>query len=74
MYIFIIIIFSALIGYWIGKKRAIKTNSRELIKSILWFEACVFLIGYFITNAYDFKITWFTFMFFASIVTLIPRR
>ena len=74
MHILIIGIFIAVISYLIVKKRAIKTNDREMIKSIIWIEACAFLIVYFITNNNSYKISWLTFMFFACVISLIPRR
>lgn len=69
MIVFIISIIVAIICYVVGKKRDIIKNSSEIIKQILWIEACVFLGGYFITDNY--KEIWVIFMGAASIFTLI---
>lgn len=42
MIVFIISIIVAIICYVVGKKRDIIKNSSEIIKQILWIEACVF--------------------------------
>ncbi|MNN97352.1 hypothetical protein D3C76_1724730 [compost metagenome] len=74
MYIFIIIISVIVIMYWISKKKKVKLSLIEWIKGILWIEANIFLIAYFITDDHYCKIAWQTFMVLACIVTLIPRK
>lgn len=74
MYIYIIIISVIAIMYWISKKKKVKLSSIELIKGILWIEANVFLLAYFITDDNYCKIAWQIFMVLACIVTLIPRK
>lgn len=72
IYIFLISAFTALISYLVAKKRILKLNKSIIIRSILWVEANVFLIIYFITDIYEFKIGWSVFMFLASVVTIVP--
>ena len=58
MIVYIISIMVAIICYVIGKRRSVLKNNFEIIRHILWVEACVFMAGYFFTDKNIYKLLW----------------
>lgn len=71
MMIFIIGVIVAIICYAIGKKRKTFKNDFEILKYILWVEACVFMIGYFFTDKHIYKQVWMGLLGAALIISII---
>lgn len=71
MIIYIAGIIAAVICFYTGKKRAVLKNNLEILRHILWVEACVFMAGYFFTDQEIYRRIWMIFMGTAGIFSLV---
>lgn len=71
MGIFIISIIVAVICYVVGRKRAVLKNNLEILRHILWVEACVFMAGYFFTDRDIYKLIWNILLAVAAVYSFI---